>query len=132
MKICNIVTNDKSRFFQSYFSDGGIDIILNKDILIPANSTIHEEMDLMIKVSDSFFMSIVMRSSISKKGIISSNSLIDANYDNSISLILHNVSNESCFFKKGERICSIVAHERIPVKIHENNRGKKGSGSSGI
>lgn len=132
MKICNIVTNDKSRFTQAYFSDGGIDIILSKDIEIKARQTICEDIQLKINISDSFFMSMVVRSSVSKLGIISSSSLIDSNYDGYISLILHNISDNDYKFKKGDRICSIVAHERIPVKIHENVREKNGSGSSGI
>lgn len=131
MKVANIETNDKSRFSQKYYSDGSVDVINNVDCVVKAKSFQVINLELNTTVGDNYFLKLQTRSSLTKKGIFTDGSIIDANYRGTISVVLFNMSEEDFELKKGNRYFSLSCYERIPMKFHEITRDTKGSGSSG-
>ena len=80
---------------------------------------------------------LVIRSSLSKKGLIVQNPLIDSNYRGELHGIIHNLNDNAFKASKGERLYSLlvfpILEEELVVvdSLSESNRGSNWSGSSG-
>lgn len=117
--------------------DAAWDVYLPTDIEIKPHSTTIVDLGICVEIPSGYAGQLVIRSSISKKGILIQPPLIDSNYRGEIHLIAFNMSNELFTANKNERLCSLmvfpVYNEELEQveELSESNRGSNWSGSSG-
>ena len=108
----------------SLYANGGIHILdLGFSLEIPAN----------------YYMSIVPRSSLGKKGILIPNSpaTIDSDFRGSVRLIMQNNNNKDIIINKDERIAQLILQRYSEIEFvdkeefEETLRGIGGFGSTG-
>ena len=122
-------------YVKSYKSDGGIDVVLPRNItLTPGINNI--ELPHHYTPRRKEYAILVARSSIAQKGIFPISSVIDTNYTGCIHAMIVNVNNYTVSFDAGERIFSIVnaksAKDRVKCKVlKKGKRNKNWNGSSG-
>lgn len=88
-------------------------------------------------IPDGYVGMIKSKSGLNVKHGLIAEGVVDANYTGSIVVKLYNLSNETYYFKKGDKITQIVILE-LPictliksVELDETERGNKGFGSTG-
>lgn len=134
--------------------DSGIDLFIVNDTIIPANTTVFVDHNVICQLRSfslynffkkgSFYVYhsylLLPRSSISKTPLRMANSigLVDSGYLGTIKAALHNTSNEDVLIKKGERYVQLVRPDIGPAKLkivteHRENttRLNGGYGSTG-
>jgi dUTP pyrophosphatase len=84
-----------------------------------------------------FYGSVRSRSGLSaKKGIEVGAGVIDSDYRGEIKVVLHNFSNETFYYKEGDRIAQLILeqHAIVPIlettNLDQTERGEKGFGST--
>ena len=117
--------------------DAAWDIYLPTALMIHPHSTAVVDLGVCIEIPEGYAGMLVIRSSVSKKGILVQPPLIDSNYRGEIHLILFNMSDEVFFAEENDRLCSLlvfpVYNKELEVvdELSESNRGTNWSGSSG-
>lgn len=117
----------------AYDNDAGIDIKLIENITIEPHSTLTIGCGFGIKLPAGVMAQMLVRSSMSQKGIVIGNAPIDASYTGEIHLMITNTSDETLSFEKGDRVAQMVILSIITFDLVEklNVRGSNGLGSSG-
>lgn len=119
---------------RAYPQDTGCDIFMLNDGVIRPHETLVISAGFGINVPNGYNARLQVRTSVAKKGIIVQGCAIDAGYTGEIHMIIHNVSNSSFTWKKGQRLCYIEVYPCVYPDFIEGEisfRGNKGIGSTG-
>ena len=112
--------------------DCGLDVFLPEDIELKPFETYVIGTGLSVEIPEGFAGILGPRSSIASKGIIIHRAIIDPGYKGEIHMIVTNCSGNDYFFKKGDRLCSLVCYSIMNPTINPiDDRGLNGFGSSG-
>lgn len=135
-----ITTNESiipitSWFKKGYEADAGVDIILDKDVVILPMSTVSIELNITVTPEEGEMAVLCARTSAAAKGLCVAMCPIDANYTGNVTAIVHNVSNQILTYKKGEAFCQVVT---LPIAsciskdaIEVKKSGKRSDGKLG-
>lgn len=117
--------------------DAGFDIFLPSDITLWPHDTVVIDTGVCVEIPDGYAGMFVVRSSVSKTGIIIQPPLIDKGYTGELHIIAVNTSAKKYQYSKGERLCSLLVFpiftgdlEQVD-ELAESERGTAWSGSSG-
>lgn len=122
---------------KTHKEDSGMDVYLSNNVTIRPFETACIGLNFGLEVPIGYTGYFVPRSSISKKGLIVHNALVDPGYTGEVHLIITNCSSETYSFDTGDRLGSLII---IPVleieweekvELNQSERGEKGFGSSG-
>lgn len=88
----------------------GYDFYLSKDLVILPKSIEFGKSNTAVRMNDEDVLLIFARSSLSKSGVILANGVgvVDADYSGEIMFPLLNMSDDTVYFKKGDRIAQGV------------------------
>lgn len=120
----------------------GWDIYYPDDYLLYGGDAILVDTGLSVEIPKGYYLSIVLRSSLGRNGIIIPNApaIIDSDYRGIISIILKNTSDPKSYpysLKNGQRIAQMILHKYEEIefeeveKLSESKRGLGGFGSTG-
>jgi len=87
-----------------------------------------------IEVPNGHSARLQVRTSIARKGLFIQGCAIDAGYTGEISMILHNISNETYTWEKGDRLGYIEVYPcQYPIFVEDlgETRGEGAFGSTG-
>ena len=121
-------------------SAAGADIFSNEDFVLPTGQSRLVHTGIYIELPEGYEAQIRSRSGLSlKQGVVVLNSpgTIDSDYRGEVCVILHNFSETTHNFYKGDRIAQMVIakHEHaefeIVEQLSETQRGEGGFGSTG-
>ena len=123
------------RFARGYERDAGVDIIIDRDMIFPALSTVSYELNVNITPNDGYCAVLCARTSAANKGLVVAMCPIDPDFVGNCTAIVHNVSNKDITYKKGESFCQFIM---FPFKYMESNgkikikrKGKRSDGKLG-
>ena len=121
------------RFKKGYAADAGVDVILDKDVVILPMSTMSVELNILVTPDEGEMAVLCARTSAAAKGLCVAMCPIDANYTGNVTAIVHNVSNQIITYKKGESFCQVVS---LPITscigdVEIKKPGKRSSGKLG-
>jgi dUTP pyrophosphatase len=121
-------------------SDSGFDLFSPVEVVIPPRGTLSIDVGIAIELprdSDDWIYEAVIRprSSLRKKGILSSVGTIDSGFRGEIGCILHSFSDEPYFIHVGDKICQLVI-QKLPViynwlEVQELSSSERGVGRYG-
>lgn len=122
-----------------YVGDAGFDLFSSETKLIPRSKTALVDLDIKIELPPGTFGKIETRSSQGKRGIISTCGVIDQGYRGPLSVVLHNLGEDTYVIEKGDRVAQLIIHPFYDFytiqkrdKINtQTERGVGGFGSSG-
>lgn len=120
---------------RKHYSDTGADIKMPYDGFIFPGNTEVIKLGFGIEVPNGHTARMQVRTSVAQKGIMIQGCAIDAGYTGELSMIIHNVSNRTFNWFKGDRLGYI---EVYPVQYPEfvedlgEERGTNAFGSTGI
>ena|SRR5688572_11846519 len=108
------------------------------EVLKPGQS-ITLDCGFALEIPQGYYIAIVPRSSMGKKGIIIKNSpgTIDSDYRASFKVMLQNIGDESYTIYSGDRIAQMILHKYETMEFEEvdelslTERGEGGFGSTG-
>lgn len=115
------------------------------DVYSPENYVIHPSGSILVRtgislgIPEGYYLSLVPRSSMGKRGIIIPNApgTIDSDYTGELCVMLHNLTIFPVSINEGDRIAQIILHKYHPLEferveaIVETERGSGGFGSTG-
>ena len=115
--------------------DAGADVFANETIQIPHCSTSKVRLGVGIRLPHGYVCDLRPRSGWASCGVHISLGTIDASYSGEMCAIVFNLSGDTVEIKKGTKIGQLVIHPvtlcEFVWKIHGDNRGDKGFGSTG-
>ena len=130
------VTEVSSRFKKGYADDAGIDVILDRDVVILPMSTIKVDLNVNVTPKAGEMGVLCARTSAAAKGLCVAMCPIDPNYTGNVTAIVHNVSNQILTYKKGEAFCQVVMmpiNYSIDAEVKKPGKRSEGKlGSTGI
>lgn len=116
---------------RKYPSDTGADIKMVTAGVIAPGQTIVVPLGFGIEVPNGHSARLQVRTSIAKKGLFIQGCAIDAGYVGEISMILHNISDSTYAWEKGDRLGYIEVYPcQYPTFVEEFNGGR-GDGAFG-
>lgn len=136
MKI-KLFKNDIKLPQKSHLPDVGLDIFIPEDFVLEPLETKVIDLGFGVSIPEGTCGLLIPRSSIASKGLVIQTSAIDPNYSSSIHLIITNCSNNTHYFSKEQRVCSLICvsvlnpYLQIVNELDDFERGNKGLGSSG-
>lgn len=122
---------------KSHEEDAGLDMYLCDDLVIEPFETKCVGLGIGFQIPEGYAGIFVPRSSTAKKGLIIQTSIVDRGYTGETHLIITNCSNQTFYFNKGDRVCSMVCFNilnptlEITNELEVTERGANGLGSSG-
>ena len=121
------------RFKKGYEADAGVDVILDRDVVILPMSTMAVDLNVSVTPSEGEMAVLCARTSAAAKGLCVAMCPIDANYTGNVTAIVHNVSNQILTYKKGEAFCQVVG---LPITccikdVQVKKSGKRSDGKLG-
>jgi dUTPase/5'-deoxynucleotidase YfbR-like HD superfamily hydrolase len=129
------VNDITSRFKKGYAADAGVDVILDRDVLILPMSTAFIDLNITVTPEEGEMAVLCARTSSAAKGLCVAMCPIDAHYTGNVTAIVHNVSNQILNYKKGEAFCQVVSlpiTSSIPKNLIEVKKpGKRSAGKLG-
>lgn len=121
-----------SRLKKGYKEDAGVDVILNKDIVIMPMSTMSINLDIKITPQEGTMGVLCARTSAAAKGLCVAMCPIDPNYNGEVTAIVHNVSNNILIYKEGEAFCQVVMMPILySIDAEVKKSGKRSDGKLG-
>lgn len=97
-----------NRFVKGYFDDAGVDIVLDKDVVLLPLSTQAVDLNVNVKPDEGTMSYLCARTSAANKGLIVAQCPIDPNFAGTVTAIVHNISNDVVIYKKGDSFCQVV------------------------
>ena len=121
------------RLSKGYKRDAGNDVILDYDVLLPAQTlTIVNLGKLPSPLPPTVCGIIAPRSSAAQKGIFIANCPIDSDYCGDVHAIVYNVSDKHIYYEAGESFCQLVIYKVIyDESVKERKNGVRGDGAFG-
>ena len=121
--------------------DAGFDIPCLEDVAIEPKSSTLIDTGIHFAIPENWVGFVKDRSSVAMKGGLTAAGVIDASYRGELKILMHNMSEETLRFKKGERVAQMVIIPHLPGtsslevaeldKLGETERGAGGFGSTG-
>lgn len=116
---------------RKYPSDTGADIKMVTSGVIGPGQTLVVPLGFGIEVPNGHSARLQVRTSVAKKGLFIQGCAIDAGYVGEISMILHNISNETYAWEKGDRLGYIEVYPCQYPTFVEDFVGCRGNGAFG-
>ena len=119
---------------RKHHSDTGLDFFLNEPVIINAHETKVIDLGFGVEIPNGYTGKLQARTSIAKKGIHIEQCAIDAGYVGELHAIVTNMSDNTIYFDKGDRIGYLEVYPCVyPVLVEkfEEERGEGWSGSTG-
>lgn len=114
---------------KGYMADAGMDVILHKDVIFRPLETTIVELELQLDLPEYHMGMLIARTSAAKQGLVVAMCPIDPHYNGKVNAIVHNVSQNTVQYKKGESFCQLVI---VPfITIDEVPHRKDGIRSDG-
>ena len=122
--------------------DAGIDIVASESVNIQANDTELVHTGLYVEIPEGYYIEVVGRSSLHKRGIHVNKGIIDTGYRGEILVSMSNRNfwdiDESDYLSviKGDRIAQLIVKKKVEVKfepvdkLEDSERGEDGFGST--
>lgn len=104
----------KGKLSKGYAEDAGCDVILQQNVIFRPMQTQVFELNLHVNIPEGFMGMLIARTSAAIKGVNVAMCPIDPNYDGKINAIVHNISQNTITYKKGESFCQLVI---VPVVV---------------
>lgn len=132
MELRFIRFNDKAKIpIRKHHSDTGADIFMMSAGSIGPHKTVVIPLGFGIDVPNGHSARLQVRTSIARKGIFIQGCAIDAGYLGEISMILHNISDETFQWNEDDRIGYIEVYPtQYPVFVENLGKGR-GDGAFG-
>lgn len=119
---------------RKYISDTGADIKMVYPGSVGPGKTVVVPLGFGIEVPNGHSARLQVRTSVAKKGLFIQGCAIDAGYVGEISMILHNISDNTYTWEKGDRLGYIEVYPcQYPIFVDDlgNARGDGAFGSTG-
>ena len=97
-----------NRLKKGYEADAGIDVILDRDVVIMPMSTTKINLNIKVTPDEGEMGVLCARTSAAARGLCVAMCPIDPHYTGDVTAIIHNVSNQILTYKKGEAFCQVV------------------------
>lgn len=117
--------------------DAGLDLFATKDFIVPAHKYMFHDTGVHIELPSFTDGHVRSKSGLNRDHGITADGTVDEGYTGSIGVTLHNSSDSSYHFKRGDKIAQLVIERIIrpmPVEVAEiagGDRGDDGFGSTG-
>jgi len=117
--------------------DAGFDIFLPQNVILRAHTTETISTGVCIELPEGYAAQFVVRSSMSRKGLIIQPPLIDELYRGELHIMAANFTDADMIFRAGERICSLLVFPiftgelELADELSDTIRGADWSGSTG-
>lgn len=118
--------------------DAGLDIFMPEAFTIKPGETLCLPLGFGVQIPHGYVGQLVSRSSIAKKGLNVYGPYIDEGYTGEVHLLIHNDSQETYTFERGDRVCSLGVYMismdkdiEIVDEFPKTERGEGGLGSTG-
>ena len=132
MKLRFIRFNDKAQIpVRKHYSDTGADIYMMSAGRIEPHKTIVIPLGFGIEVPNGHSARLQVRTSVAKQGIFIQGCAIDAGYTGEISMILHNISDDTFTWNENDRIGYIEVYPTQYPEFIENLEKGRGNGAFG-
>lgn len=119
------------RYIKGYIDDAGMDIILKEDVTFLPLSTVKIDLDVKYVPQKGQMALLCSRTSAANNGLIVAMCPIDANYNGTITAIVHNVSNKVVTYLAGQAFCQLVCTPIIPTIAKVKKQGVRSDGKLG-
>lgn len=122
---------------QKMFGDAGYDLHAIEDVSIEPGTQGAIKTGIYLDMPYHLFATIVLRSSIARKGLLTHQSIIDPGYRGDFEVLLNNLSRDTIEVKMGDRVAQILFCQQVKTsliladKLSESERDTNGWGSSG-
>lgn len=100
---------------KGYTADAGMDVILHKDVIFRPLETTIVELELQLDLPEYYMGMLIARTSAAKQGLVVAMCPIDPHYNGKVNAIVHNVSQNTVQYKKGESFCQLVIVSFITI-----------------
>lgn len=111
------------------------DVAVPTPVVIPPHETVKVDLLLSFGIKEGYQIMMFPRSSLLvKKGIMQPVSIIDSDYTGHVHVPLHNLTNETVYLDKGERVAQIQVMPVYNCTSFEHlnkERGQEGFGTTG-
>lgn len=113
------------------------DLYISEDTILPPHCGTLVPTGIAMEIPDGYCVQLFLRSSMCKRGIVSSTGIVDSDYTGEVCVQAINVTDSPIELKKGDRIgqCMLVKLEETTLELtdtlKETERGSKGYGSTG-
>lgn len=124
---------------QATTGSAGWDLYSPEGYHLMSSGVVMVKTGIKLGIPKGYYVSIVPRSSMGKKGVIIPNApgTIDSDYTGEICVMLHNLTVLPVSINPGDRIAQMILHKYEPIDfeivdvIEETSRGSGGFGSTG-
>lgn len=119
-------------FLKGYVEDAGVDIILKKEAVFLPISTTNIDLGVRITPEEDKVAFLFARTSAAAKGLCVASCPIDANFNGTVSAMVHNVSNNIIVYHEGESFCQYVMLDAVINRdIKTKKEGKRSDSKFG-
>lgn len=121
------------RLIKGYKNDAGSDIILDNDVLLPAQMLSVVNLGKLPKTIPCGLCGIIApRSSAARKGIFIANCPIDTDYCGDVHAIVYNTGHDCLHYKAGEAFCQLVVYGiAYDMDVEVKKKGSRTTGAFG-
>lgn len=124
------------RFSKGYKDDAGTDIILDKKVQFLPHSTTIVDLNVKVIPKAGEMATLCARTSAAKQGLNVAMCPVDANFNGTVSAIVHNISNNVITYEKGTSFCQWIGLKLSDIKnvsdeVKIKNKGKRCDGKFG-
>lgn len=123
---------------RAHSMDAGLDIFSPVNCTIRAKGSVCVDSGVHMAIPRGYVGFLKSKSGLNVRHGITSEGVVDAGYTGSIVVKLHNLSDETYYVKKGDKITQLVLLPLAPMfdlelvdELPETERGNNGFGSSG-
>lgn len=106
--------------FDTAVQTNGIDLSIAQDVVLRPKEFINIEVQEKFNMKDCFGI-IIIRSSLSRKGVFCSSGLYDTGYKNIGGLSLYNLGEEVITLQKGTRVAQMVFFKAEPAELYKGH-----------
>ncbi len=122
----------------AYPTDTGADLFTCEDTVIGPGQTIAVSTGIKMEFPEGWAGKILEKSGLAyKRGIQIMGGVIDSSYRGEVTVIVHNLSNQSVVFDRGDKVAQIEVHEVNQAnfeeveEVNDTERSTNGFGSTG-
>ncbi len=117
--------------------DAGLDLFATKNFIVPAHGYVFHDTGVHIELPPFTDGHVRSKSGLNRDHGITADGTVDEGYTGSVGVTLHNDSDSSYHFKRGDKIAQLVIEcivRPMPIEVAEiagGDRGDDGFGSTG-
>ena len=131
------ITEDSTVPTKGTKGSAAYDLQCHKNAVIPAHGIAMVELNIRMAVPPEYFLLLLSRSSLAKKGVTTLAGVVDSDYRGPVCCLLANSTDEDFILKKGQRCCQGVFLRKYDCEFNKRpaldktDRGANGFGSTG-